>query len=60
MLAAGVLAGETPAGGTPVGPALMVRTTGTLDPASVPAEGSVWMTVPGSSGLFTALMAATV
>lgn len=44
----------------PVGPALMVRTTGALGRASVPAEGSVPVTVPDSSWLFTVLMAATV
>ncbi len=59
-LAADVLAGETLAGGTPVGPALMVRTTGALGRASVPAEGSVSVTVPYSSGPSTDLMAATV
>src|SRR3712207_4694768 len=43
----------------PVGPALTVRTTGASGPASVPAEGSVPVTVPGSSRLVTLLMAAT-
>jgi hypothetical protein len=40
-----VLAGEAP-----VGPTLIVGTTGTLGRASVPAEGSVPVTVPYSSG----------
>ena len=64
-LAGGALAEETPAEEvaaeeTPSGPALMVRTTGALGRASVPAEGSVPMTVPGSSWLLTLLMAATL
>ena len=53
-LAEETLAEEAPAEAavaeeTPVGPALMVRTTGALGRASVPAEGSVSVTVPGSS-----------
>jgi hypothetical protein len=44
----------------PVGPALMVMTTGALGRVSVPAEGSVLVTVPYSSGPCTDLMAATV
>ncbi len=40
-LAEGALAGEAPAGPTP-----MVRTTGALGLASVPADGSVPVTVP--------------
>lgn len=52
-LAAEALAEETPAEAAaeemPVGPVLMVRTTGALGRASVPAEGSVPVTVPGSS-----------
>jgi hypothetical protein len=37
---------EAPAEETASGPALMVRTTGALGLASVPAEGSVPVTVP--------------
>ncbi len=64
-LAEETLAEEAPAEAavaeeTPVGPALMVRTTGALGRASVPEAGSVSVTVPGSSWLFTVLMAATV
>jgi hypothetical protein len=44
-LAERMLAGEAP-----VGPALIVSTTGALGRASVPAEGSVPVTVPYSSG----------
>ncbi len=54
------LAGEALAGETPVGPVLMVRTTGALGRASVPAEGSVPVTVPYLSGPSAGLMAATV
>jgi len=64
-LAEETLAEEAPAEAavaeeTPVGPALMVRTTEALGRASVPEAGSVSVTVPGSSWLFTVLMAATV
>jgi hypothetical protein len=51
---------EALAGGAPVGPALIVRTTGALGRASVPAEGSVPVTVPYSSGPCTDRMAATL
>jgi hypothetical protein len=51
---------EAAAGEAPVGPELMVRTTGALGPASVPAEGSVPVTVPYSSGPCTDLIAATL
>jgi len=44
----------------PVGPALMVMTTGALGRVSVPAEGSVLVTVPYSSGPCTDLIPATV
>ena len=54
-LADGPLAEEAP-----VGPALMVMTTGALGRVSVPAEGSVLVTVPYSSGPCTDRMAATV
>ena len=54
------LAEEALAGEAPVGPALIVRTTGALGRASVPAEGSVPVTVPYSSGPCTDRMAATV
>ena len=43
------LAEEALAGEAPVGPALIVRTTGALGRASVPAAGSVPVTVPYSS-----------
>jgi hypothetical protein len=52
-----VLAGEAPVGPAP---ALIVRTTGALGRASVPAEGSVPVTVPYSSGPCTDRMAATL
>ena len=51
---------EALAGEAPVGPALMVRTTGALGRASVPAAGSVPVTVPYSSGPCTDRMAATL
>jgi hypothetical protein len=54
------LAEEALAGEAPVGPALIVRTTGALGRASVPAAGSVPVTVPYSSGPCTDRMAATV
>ncbi len=54
------LAEEVLAGEAPVGPALIVRTTGALGGASVPAEGSVPVTVPYSSGPCTDRMAATL
>ena len=54
------LAEEVLAGEAPVGPALIVRTTGALGRASVPAEGSVPVTVPYSSGPCTDRMAATL
>ena len=60
VLAADVLAGEALAGETPSGPALMVRTTGALGLASVPAEGSVPVTVPYFSGPLPDRMAATL
>ncbi len=59
-LAEEALAQEVLAGGAPVGPALIVRTTGALGRASVPAEGSVPVTVPYSSGPCTDRMAATL
>ena len=54
------LAEEALAGEAPVGPALIVRTTGALGRASVPAAGSVPVTVRYSSGPCTDRMAATV
>src|SRR5918997_951052 len=51
---------EAAVGEAPVGPELMVRTTGALGLASVPAEGSVPVTVPYSSGPCTDLIAATL
>ena len=54
------LAEEVLAGEAPVGPALIVRTTGALGRASVPAAGSVPVTVRYSSGPCTDRMAATV
>ena len=51
---------EALAGEAPVGPALMVMTTGALGRASVPAAGSVPVTVRYSSGPCTDRMAATV
>jgi hypothetical protein len=50
---------KTLAGEAPVGPALIVRTTGALGRASVPAEGSVPVTMPYSSVPCTDRMAAT-
>ena len=54
------LAEEALAGEAPVGPALIVRTTGALGRASVPAEGSVPVTVPYSSGPCMDRIAATL
>jgi hypothetical protein len=59
-LAEAELTEEALAGEAPVGPALIVRMTGTLGRASVPAEGSVPVTVPYSSGPCTDRMAATL
>ena len=59
-LAEETLADDALAGEAPVGPALMVMTTGAFGRVSVPAAGSVPVTVPYSSEPCTDLMAATV
>jgi hypothetical protein len=59
-LADPLLAEDALAVEAPVEPTLMARMTGALGRASVPAEGSVPVTVPYSSGPFTDRMADTL
>jgi hypothetical protein len=59
-LAEETFADDALAGAAPVWPALIVRTMGALGRALVPAEGSVPVTVPYSSGPRTDWMAATL
>ncbi len=59
-LAEETFADDALAGAAPVWPALVVRTMGALGRALVPAEGSVPVTVPYSSGPCTDWMAATL
>jgi hypothetical protein len=59
-LAEETFADDALAGAAPVWPALIVRTMGALGRALVPAEGSVPVTVPYSSGPCTDWMAATL